>query len=149
MPLKDAVKISRKTFFNPTGWFGYEMLATQSRIIWNLVKGLFVLPETGRTETFEQATERFKLSDEQINEMSRNFRIYTIIFTACGVITLLFSFYLLVFQGTFAGLLIGLATAAVFFAYAFRYSFWRFEITHRKLGATFQEWLHDKPKKEV
>lgn len=149
MPLKDAVKVTRKTFFNPTGWLGYDMLANQSRVLWSLVRGLFVLPEAGRAETFEQATERFKLSDEQINEVSRNFLIYTIIFTTCGVITFLFSLYLLFFRGTFAGLLIGLATMAVFFSYAFRYSFWRFEIRHRKLGATFQEWLHNKPKKEV
>jgi intracellular multiplication protein IcmV len=149
MPLKDAIKVTRKTFFNPTGWLGYDLLATQTRVLWRLVKNLFVMPEAGRAETFEQATERFKLSDEQVKEIAHTFRIYTFIFSGCGIITLLFSFYLIFYHGTFAGLIIGFATAAVFFAYAFRYSFWRFQIRHRTLGGTFQEWLHDKPKNEA
>ncbi|HSW93797.1 MAG TPA: hypothetical protein VLJ15_05500 [Gammaproteobacteria bacterium] len=149
MPLKDAVKISRKTFLNPTGWFGYDLLANQTRIFWDLMKSLFVLPVAGRAETFEGARERFKLTDEKLNELAQNFRLFALIFAACGSLTLLFSFYLLFAHGSFAGWLIGLATAAVFFAYGFRYSFWRFQIIHRKLGCTFQEWLHNKPKQEV
>lgn len=149
MPLKDAVKITRKTFLNPTGWFGYDLLANQTRIFWSLMKSLFVLPVAGRAETFDEARERFKLTDEKLNELSQNFRLFTLIFSACGIITLIFSFYLLFAYGTFAGCMIGLATVAVFFAYAFRYSFWRFQIVHRKLGCTFQEWLHNKPEQEV
>ena len=149
MPLKDAVKVSRKTFFNPAGWLGYDMLKTQFRVTWDLIKTLFTVPIAQREETFDQAVTRFKLTDQQLNNISRNFLIYSAIFVACGILTVTFAFYLLIHHGTFAGLLLGIAAAAVFFTYAFRYSFWRFQIKNRRLGCTFDEWLHNKPKKEV
>lgn len=146
MPLKDALKVNRKTFFYPSGWLGYGMLKTQFSVTWELIKGLFTSPMPGPKETFEQAQGRFQLTDEQLSEISKNLLIHTLIFTACSVITILFSFYLLFAYGTFAGFLIGIATTALFLAYAFRYSFWRFEVKHRKLGCTFDEWMKGKPK---
>ncbi len=145
MPLKDTVKVSRKTFFNPSGWLGYEMLKTQFKISWSVIKNLYTPPAAGRTETFEQATERFNLTDKQVESISKKFLEYTIIFVICGILTFLFSAYLLFRHASFAGLIIGIATTAVFFAYAFRYSFWRFEIKHRRLGCTFEEWWNGKP----
>jgi|SRR5579872_2369813 len=149
MPLKDALKVSRKTFFNPSGWLGYGMLKNQFSMSWQMTKGLFTTPVPGREETFEQAKERFNLTDEQLNEISKNFLIYVVIFTTCGAVTLLFSLYLLFFHGTFAGFLLGISTTAVFLSYAFRYSFWRFEVKHRKLGCTFEEWMQGKPKEDT
>jgi len=148
MPLKDVVKVSRKTFFNPSGWLGYDMLKSQFRISWSVIKNLYSPPSLTREETFEQATQRFKLADEQVQSVSRNFLIYSIAFAVFGLATMLFSVYLLFHHGTFAGFMIGVATTAVFLAYAFRYSFWRFEIKHRKLGCTFEEWLRGKPLKK-
>ncbi len=139
MALKDVVKISRKTFFNPTGWLGYDSLGAQFRSSWQILKDMFTTPTAGNTETFEQAQQRFNLTEEQIQHISKQFSLFTYILVACGVMTILFSFYLL-FRGVFSGFLIGVATTAVFCAYAFRYSFWRFEIIHRKLGCTFNEW---------
>ncbi|HSW69045.1 MAG TPA: type IVB secretion system protein IcmV [Gammaproteobacteria bacterium] len=145
MPLKDVVKVSRKTFFNPRGWLGYDMLKTQFKTSWEVIKNLYSPPQAGTPETFENASSRFKLTDTQLAAISKNFRMYTIIFVSCAVLTFLFSFYLLFTHGTFAGFVIGISTTAVFLAYAFRYSFWRFEITHRKLGCTFKEWWSGKP----
>ncbi len=148
MPLKDVVKVSRKTFFNPSGWLGYDMLKTQFTTSWAVLKNLYTVPGTTpvtQAETFEQAAERFKLSDEQLSKTAFNFLIYSSIFVVCAVITVIFSIYLLVHHATFAGFVLGLATTAVFGAYAFRFSFWRFQIKHRKLGCTFQEWLSGKP----
>ena len=145
MALKDAVKISRKTFFNPRGWLGYDMLKTQFTTSWSVIKNLCTLPVATRTETFEQAQQRFQLSEEQLDDISKKFWIFVWVLNAFGVFSFLFSVYLLVRYGTFAGFVLGVATAAIFFAYAFRYSFWRFEIKHRKLGCTFKEWLAGKP----
>lgn len=145
MALKDALKVSRKTFFNPTGWLGYDMLKTQFSTNWQIIKNLYSPAETGRQETFEQAKQRFNLTDQQVDQISRNFKLYILIFMTCGLITILFSFYLLFFLGAFAGFILGIVTSTVFFAFAFRYSFWRFEMKHRKLGCTFDEWLRGKP----
>ena len=143
MPLKDVFKVSRKTFFNPTGWLGYDAIRTQFATSWQIIKNLYTIPTAGPGETFEQARERFNLTDEGVDRMARQFQLFTGVLVACGLVTLLFSLYLL-FTGSFAGFMIGAATAAVFWAYGFRYSFWRFEITHRKLGCTFDEWWRGK-----
>ncbi len=146
MALKDAVKVTRKTFLNPSGWLGYDMLKSQFVTTWAVIKDLYSPPVAGREETFEQATQRFNLTDEQLNQVAKNFLVNIIIFVTCAVITLLFSLYLLVHHGSFAGMIIGLGATAIFLAYAFRFSFWRFEIKHRKLGCTFDEWWQNKPK---
>jgi intracellular multiplication protein IcmV len=152
MPLKDALKVSRKTFFNPSGWLGYDMLRTQFAVSWRIIKSLFVLPEATTAEekeTFEEAKDRFKLTDEQVERISKNLLTYTIIFTSCGVATFVFAIYLLFYYGTFAGFIVGISATAVFLAYAFRYSFWRFEVKYRKLGCTFEEWMQGKPKEDT
>lgn len=140
MALKDGLKVTRKTFFNPTGWLGYDMLKAQFSTNWQIIRNLYSPPVATRKETFEQASQRFDLTEDKIQEISKNFRLYVTIFVASGSVTLLFAFYLLFVHGTFAGLILGIATSAVFFAFAFRYSFWRFEIINRKLGCTFDEW---------
>ena len=145
MPLKDVVKVNRKTFFNPTSWLGYSMLKSQFSTTWSVLRNLYAIPTVNREETFEQAMKRFGLTGDQVDQTAKTFLIYSIIFIICGVFTIGFSGYLLFHHASWSGCIIGIATTAVFFAYAFRYSFWRFEIKHRKLGCTFDEWLHGQP----
>ena len=142
--VKDVFKVSRKTFFNPSGWLGYGMLKAQFVSSWRILKSIFTLPVPTRTETFSEAATRFNLTEEQIQKTASNFFLYSLILTVCGVITIGFSVYLLFHHGTFAGFILGMATTALFFAYAFRFSFWRFQIQQRKLGCTFKEWLSGK-----
>ncbi len=148
MPLKDVFKVNRKTFINPTGWLGYDSLKSQFKTSWQVIKDLYSPPPAGTPETFDEAQQRFNLSNEQIEHISKTFLSYTFLFVGCGSATILFSIYLLFGYGTLSGFILGIATAAVFFAFAFRYSFLRFQIKHRKLGCTFQEWLRGKPSNE-
>ena len=145
MPLKDAVKVSRKTFFNPRGWAGYDSLKTQVVITWGIVKNLFSPAAPRRQETFEQAVQRLNLSEKEIQQVSNRYLVYAYAFVILGVGTLFFSFYLLLHHGTPAGWMLGLLTTALFFVFAFRYHFWHFQIKHRKLGCTFEEWRQGKP----
>ena len=144
MALKDVFKFSRKTFFNPSGWFGVDYFKVVTRTIWGLVSPLFVLPEARRTETFEQALERLKLTDADVQQTGQVYFIYALIFAACSIGAVIFGLYYLFVHSGFFAFLVALSVAALFASQAFRYHFWFFQIKHRKLGCTFDEWWQGK-----
>ena len=145
MSLKDAVKVSRKTFFNPRGWSGYDFIKLQFRTTWDIIKDAVSPQEVGRQETFDEAMKRLELTEEDIQKSQNNYLLFASLFVLCGVLTLVFSFYLIFHHKTFSGMILGFVTSTLFFVYAFRYHFWYFQIKHRKLGCTIDDWLHGKP----
>ena len=56
-----------------------------------------------------------------------------------------FSLYLL-FSGFLLSCLLAIAVSILSLSQAFRYHFWYFQIKHRKLGCTFEEWREGKPR---
>jgi intracellular multiplication protein IcmV len=140
MAIKDIFKVSRKTFFNPSGWLGYNEVKGSIQTSWDLMKGMFIIPEPTYKETFEEALIRQGVTDEEAQRRGNDFLTYAIVFLALSVTTFCFSFYILIIERTFAGCLLGMAVTALFAAQAFRFHFWYFQIKKRKLGCTFEEW---------
>lgn len=145
MAIKDVFKISRKTFFNPRGWLGYDLLKANTKIAWSIISDQFVPAKSLRTETFEQAVERQKLTTEDLQKLAANYLYYAIVFVVLGLAVIGLGFYLLFSHGSFVDLVLALASSSLFFVNAFRYDFWRFQIKQRKLGCTVAEWWHGKP----
>lgn len=156
MPVKDTVKdtavdilkVSRKTFFDPRGWLGYDTLKSSSMGLWVILKNLVAIEKPVRQETFEAAMQRLNLTEDDLIKTARSCKIFTTIFLLLGSASFLSCFYFLIHHGTLAGFILAIATSAVFFSQAFRYHFWLFQIKHRKLGCTFEEWrrgkIHDR-----
>lgn len=140
MPLPQFLKISRKTFFNPIGWFNYEEFKNQNRVYRDVLKGVFTTAEPLRQESFKQAIERLGLTEQDLANGIQSYRWYALLFTLLGLAVFLYSWYLLFSIHTFTGFLLGLAASALFFGHAFKYDFWAFQMQQRKLGATFAEW---------
>ena len=145
MALKDVFKVSRKTFFYPTAWLGYNELKRETKTTWDIIKDVTTPPEPTRKETFAQAMQRLKLTDADVENTAHQYTIYTWLFLFLGAGTFAASFFYLFYHGTFFGWILGLSTAALFFVQAFRFDFWLFQIRHRKLGCTFEEWKRGKP----
>lgn len=141
-------KISRKTFFDPKSWLGYNSLAENSRSLWGTLRFLFISPAAGPAETFEEAKERLGLSDKAIRQIAQTYRYYAYGFALLGFLVFIFSFYLLFYHGTLQGWLLALAASALFFSQAFRYHFWFFQIKQHKLGYTVREWWNAIKRKE-
>lgn len=141
MALRDMFKINRKTFFNPTGWLDYNSLKAQNRTIFTILKFLFTVQKPEREETFEQAMERLKLSEEAVRFGATNYRIYALIFMLIGLLTLFYSFYLLFRYWAILGWMLGVACSALFLAQSFKYDFWSLQMRRRKLGLTIDDWL--------
>lgn len=148
MALKDVVKVNRKTFFDPRAWIGYDNLKVQTLQIWDIVKGLFTRPVPEFEETYDQALERLHITDKVAQETGKRYFLYSLLFFIVGSATFVFGFLLLFFYGSFLGWLLALAVTALFLTQAFRFNFWYFQIKHRKLGCTFQEWKTGKPFEE-
>ncbi len=140
MAIKDVFKISRKTFFNPAAWLGLNELSAYNRVIGSTLKTTFTKDEAHRTETFEQALKRLNVSEAEIQENAKRYKAYALFFLALSLLTFLVGFYYLFEFGTFSGWVLAMSVTLLFGAHAFRFDFWHFQIKHRKLGCTVQEW---------
>jgi intracellular multiplication protein IcmV len=140
MAIKDIFKISRKTFFDPSAWLGLKELSAYNRTIGATLKTTFTPDKPQRNETFEQAMQRLKITEAELQYKAKIYRIYTLVFLAFGLSALLAGFYYLFEYGAFAAWVLSMAVAMLFAAQAFRFDFWRFQIQQRKLGCTVDEW---------
>jgi len=140
MAIRDIVKLSRKTFFNPLGWIDLASLKTQTRSIWDIVSGLFESSRPEREETFEAAQARLMLTDNDVINTAKTYKLYALIFTGLGFLVFMYAFFLLFRYFTITGWLLALAAASLFFAQAFRFDFWALQMKTRRLGLTFKEW---------
>lgn len=146
------LKVNRKTFFNPSAWLGYDQLKSATGGIWDIIKTLLVPAKSERTESFADAMKRLNLTNADLKEKMIIYRTYAygfVIFAGCSFVT---GFYLLFHHKTLSGWLLGIAVTTLFLSQAFRYHFWYFQMKHRKLGCTLNEWRkgkinhHENPK---
>lgn len=140
MAFSDIFKVSRKTFFNPTRWFGYETFKYQNQFIGDILKNTFAVPTPMREETFEQAVKRMHVSEHTLKTRTKLYRTYALIFLLLAVFIFLYGFYLLMYHLTFPGWLLSMAVSGLCLSQAFRFDFWALQIKKRKLGLTFSEW---------
>ena len=140
MPAPKLLKVSRKTFIDPTGWMDLESLKNQNKTIFQTIKNIFTTDRPVREETFTEAVERLQLTEEDLQHSYRTYRNYAILFSIIGLLVFLYAFYIVFRYYSFTGLLLGMAASALLLSQAFKYDFWAYQIKTRKLGATFNEW---------
>lgn len=146
MAIRDIFKVNFKTFVNPTAWLGWEFIKTQTLLVIAMFRAVFFpTPPTGIQETFEDAQKRFELKDEEVENIGRNYFLLALLYLFLGLLLLILTFYFL-FTGAFAGFFLALAVTAYLLSQAFQNHFWYFQIKNRKLGLTYEEWRHGKPK---
>lgn len=141
MAMKDILKISRKTFFNPRAWIGYDFLRDQTRVIWTFVRDVTLTPsQPVRTETFEEAMQRLNIQENELELIKRRYWTYAVLFLGLAVVDFLYGIYLLFNHYAFLGFVLASAVCALLLTQAFKYHFWYFQVKNRHLGYSFQEW---------
>jgi intracellular multiplication protein IcmV len=143
MKIGKLFKVSRKTFFNPSAWLGYDAIRTQHEIIKEDLKEVFRVETADREETFEEALIRLQLSPEEVQQRMVSYYRYAYCLCACGLVVFFYAFHLLFKLKYVSPFLLGLASSSLLLAQAFRFHFWAYQIRVRKLGATFNEWKKD------
>lgn len=140
MAVRDIFKISRKTFFNPSGWLDLNGLIEQNKTIISVLKNLFTKAEPARQETFEQAMERLKLTEPDIVALVRRYTLFVWLFVVCALAAFAHAFYLLFAYHLFFAWLLSMSVSLFFWAQAFRYDFWGLQLRRRALGLSFADW---------
>ena len=140
MAIRDAVKVSRKTFFNPKAWVGWDEQKFQVSTIISVLRELFSVATPAREETFEQALVRLNINEADLVAITKRYWHFAIIFVICFFVTFAYAFFLLFAHHAFFAWLMALSVAAFFLGQAFRYHFWHYQLTVRRLGVTFVEW---------
>lgn len=141
MSALDPLKITRKTFFNPSAWLGYEQLKLHTSSLFGTLKAIFTVPTPTRQETFEEAMERQGLTEEDLADQEKTYYTYAMLFVLIGALVFIYGFYLLA-RSSLGGWMLAMACTSLFYAQAFKYHFYYFQIKQRKLGCTFAEWKH-------
>lgn len=140
--LRKTLKVSRKTFFDPKAWLGWDFLKTETTQLVDSVKDNFEIPKSGenKVSTFEEAMIRQGVTEDDLKRTSRRYTSYTLIFLFLGFILFVWGFYLLFSHGILSGWILALAVCALFFSQAFRYDFWNLQIKKRRLDLTYEDW---------
>lgn len=140
MAIRDVVKISRKTFFNPKAWVGWDEKKFEFSTILSVLREMFAVPTPAREETFEQALVRLQIEEESLQPLTKRYKNFAIFFMICSIVTFAYAFFLLFAHHALFAWLMALAIASFFLGQAFRYHFWHYQLTVRRLGVTFAEW---------
>jgi len=140
MAIRDAVKVTRKTFFNPRAWLGVDELKFQFSTIITILRDLFTVATPLREETFEQALQRFNIEEKQVDQLQKRYLSFAWFFILCFLLAFAYSFFLLFSRHAFLAFLMGLSVAAFLLGQGFRYHFWHYQLKVRRLGVTFDEW---------
>jgi intracellular multiplication protein IcmV len=106
-------------------------------------KDLVRTHHVGEPETFEEATKRLGLTEQDLKTKIQNFSKLFLIYVFIATIIFSYSVFITIKNKNLPGFLLGLAVTSLSLVNAFRYHFWCFQIKSRKLGCSFKEWLHD------
>jgi len=145
MAVKDVVKVSRKTFFNPRAWLGYDTLKESTQGFFTIMRGVFGRRtfEPGEKETFSEATARLNLTENDLKDLQLTYFSYALLFLLIALGVLGYSIWLIIHL-YLSAFILSFALIALLLSQAFRFHFWYFQIKHRKLGCTLNEWLKGK-----
>ena len=138
---KKGIKRFTRKFINFSGWVGYSSLKRTASQILDLAKQLYTVRKSERKETFEEAVQRLKFTEEHIHERLTNFRnmarVYLAVF-CCGLGYMGF----LVYHKYYMASIMMISFLMLIMSFYFRESFWYTQLKQRKLGLTFSEWFY-------
>ena len=140
MAIKDAFKVSRKTFFNPTAWLNLNALKMHNKMIWDVLKNLFTKPVPGTAVSFEEAMKQQGLTEKDIADGISTYRALAVVFLVLALASLAYAVYLVFYHGSLTGCLLSLAVTALLASQVFKYDFWALQMRRRHLGLTFADW---------
>lgn len=128
-----------KPLVNFPRWMGAGQLRTNVEDIRKNIQDLKIRRPEVRTETFEEAMVRMHLTEEDIKKRMRFCFIFCLIYAFIALILLGYSIYLIIHLKL--GAIISLLITAMMAVFAYRESFWYYQMKTKTLGNTFHNWL--------
>lgn len=140
------IRFIGRHFLNVRRWMAYDYLKNNAKTIYKQGSQVFAGSKAQKPESFNQAVDRLHLNDKDLQVRFDNCRKTFYLFATIASALALYTLYMLI-RHSFAGALLGAAVTTLIGLHAFKYHFWMFQIKHKKLGCTFNEWKSGKVNK--
>lgn len=121
-------------------WLNLPGIKNTTRYFWQQGKQLFKIQQAQYAETFEEAVQRLELTPELLKLQKKRYFLLFLFFLMVALMLLGYTLFLLIIGNTL-GALISLSLVIYAASLAFRFHFWYFQISQKKLGCDVQEWL--------
>lgn len=141
--LAKATKLCRYVVdFRVDQWLDWAYQKRNTLYIWRTIKSLLLfnrIERTATTEAFSQVVDQFGLTPEALRRQAQRYLKLAIFFLIFAVLLLAYGTFLWVACNAQAAIT-AITLAILSIAFAFRYHFWHFQITQKKLGCTLKAW---------
>jgi len=129
-----------KPFVDIPRWIDAKALIQNGKTIAELTQRIFIPTKATHIETFEEAMRRFNLTEENIQQRIKQFKLYVGIFFGSALLLFGYLIYLLIVSAYMA-FFATLGLMLLMLGQAFRYHFWVYQMTQRRLGCSLSEWF--------
>jgi intracellular multiplication protein IcmV len=122
---------------------GWDLLSGMGHYMQDTVRAFLEAPKAEKEESFEHAKKRMKLSEEDLAKRRKNFLRQFFLFLTGALLVLIYSIYSFA-QGSLGAGIVAFLMTGLLLVHGLRAHFWAFQIKHRKLGCTINEWWNNK-----
>jgi intracellular multiplication protein IcmV len=126
--------------FRVDRWIALEELKRSTSYFWRQSKRLFKKNPEAKPETFEEAVERLHLTLEALLLQKKRYQSFFFLFLVMAS-ALLTYMVVIAKMGNWRGAMVSFSLAIYALSNAFRFHFWCFQITQKKLGCKTSEWF--------
>lgn len=134
------VKHLFERLFNVRAWVDFDRIRSGQRFLVDQCATYFMPGKAQKSESFDAAKARLKLSDEDV--LARQQGLFRLSLIMVGAATLVFIYLLYnLYYAYYAAVLVSSVVMCLALVMAFRYHFWYFQIKHQKLGCSLREWF--------
>ena len=137
---RKRIRKAVKPFVNFPRWAGFSFVAGAGRAIYDTAREFGLKKKDARTETFEEAMKRLKLTEQDIQHRIKTCKTMTLVY-CLGALGLLGYMVHLLLLGHWVASFISLLLSGLALIFAYRESFWAFQMKTRRLGCSFNDWL--------
>ncbi len=128
------------SILNVREWFDWERVRSFTLYLTNGFKQLFVPQKSVKAESFKDVTAKLDIDDENLLVKQKALLRLSLLMVVVAGLMFGYAGYQL-FYGSFKAVIVSLVVTLIALTLAFRYHFWYYQIKHRKLGCTFDEWF--------
>jgi len=120
-------------------WVDIDSLKDSTDYFWDQCKNLFRVQKSEHAESFEEAIDRMALSPEILAKQSQRFLMLSFFFALMAIALVIYTIVLYTLKN-WMGMGICLSLSLYALSLAFRFHFWHFQITQKKLGCSVWSW---------
>lgn len=124
-------------------WVGYQYLKGSFQTTFHFTTKLFKPAIATHHETFEESLKRLQLTEEDLLHRKKEFTMLLYFYLVMTASLFVYSLHIASNKQVW-GFLICFMLMLYCLSQAFHFHFWLFQLKHRKLGCTIQEWWSSK-----